>query len=190
MTSRSNSPSCPVVSVYISPSLLVQQYGFISRVHAPIRMRIPHKQWFNAQANQTQTATAKGRRIQYFISKVYLPSAVRAARRRLTSSIVTAAASMHHGCLAGLPSPKVGHLQRIRLCIYRTHFNGMSRHFRFTSLDPIKYTRAVSLLITHSRQGGGCAVMTLHTKSLRAETAARSLLNSKVAICRQPSQLI
>ena len=32
--------------------------------------------------------------------------------------------------------------------------------------------------------------MTLHTTSLRAETAARSLLNSKVAICRQPSQLI
>ena len=30
----------------------------------------------------------------------------------------------------------------------------------------------------------------LHTKSLRAQTAARSLLNSKVAICRQPSQLI
>ena len=34
--------------------------------------------------------------------------------------------------------------------------------------------------------------MTLHvlTTSLRAETAARSHLNSKVAICRQPSQLI
>ena len=33
-------------------------------------------------------------------------------------------------------------------------------------------------------------MVTLHTKSLRAETATRYSLNSRVAICHQSSQLI